>query len=232
MTGFAGNPSDINYLNNGPTNAHLRPIMSNRAVVALVLAVLASTSACAPSRAAIAAGAGSIVLGGLSLAAGQPNSTCEGSEHCGFSEGLFDSVADDVHDGQRQLGGALMIGGAALVIVGLIASRSSDDVEQPAPASALAFAPAQRIVGAPGASVGATDPNVERTASPAEMALRSRIENRLALQASFSARRGDCVAAVASSVRLAEVDPAMHAELVRTDADLANCLALAAAAQN
>jgi hypothetical protein len=198
--------------------------MSNRLAVAVVLslsAALVATSGCTPGRAAIVAGAGSLVLGGLSLAAGAPNDNCTGSDPCGFTTGLFDSVDDDIDEGQRGLGAAMMVGGAVLVLVGLVAEGNRTE-DAPAPASALVFAPAQRIVGAPGTIV-------ERTATPAEMALRSRLENRLAIQASFTARRGDCVAAVATSVRLAEVDPAMHAELVRTDADLAHCLELAAA---
>lgn len=206
--------------------------MSNRLVVVALVAALVTTSACTPGRAAIAAGAGSLVLGGLSLAGGQSSggSSCTGSEGaCDFVDGLLDPPRDSFNEGQRDLGAALMIGGAALVIIGLVAegNRSKDDA--PAATSALTFAPAQRVVGAPGMLDA---PMVERTASPAEMALRSRLENRLAIQASFTARRGDCVAAVATSVRLAEVDPAMHAELVRTDADLAHCLELAAARQN
>jgi len=199
----------------------------NRLAVVVALAVVVSTSACTPGRAAMAAGAGSLLLGGMTIAANQPSSECTYGHDCG-PIGFFDPVDDGIDTAQRRLGAGMMITGAALVIIGLVAEAHHTESTPP---SAVTFVPTQRVIGAPGAVVVGEAPAVERTATPAELAIRSRIENRLAIQASFAARRGDCVAAVATSARLAEIDPVMHAELVRTDADLAHCLARAAAPQ-
>lgn len=190
--------------------------MSNRLAVALALALVAS--ACTPGRTAIAAGAGSVLLGGAMFASGLGNdSGCGGASHCvDFQLGPSD-------EDFQAMGGVLLVGGAVLLALGFAAENTAADAPAQ-PASAFAFAPSQReVAGAPGST--------SISATPAEMAIRSRIENRLAIQASFAARRGDCVAAVATTVRLAEVDPVMHAELVRTDSDLAYCLARAAAPQ-
>ncbi len=198
----------------------------HRLALTIALAAAVTTSACTPGRAAIAAGAGTMLLGGMSFAGGAPNSDCTYGHDCGPIGSFSDSINDDFNQGQRDLGKVLLATGAVLVLIGLVAEANHTESTPP---SAVTFAPAQRVIGAPGAVTVGAGPVVERSATPAEMAIRSRIENRLAIQASLTARRGDCRGAVATSVRLAEIDPAMHAELVRTDADLAHCIALAAA---
>jgi hypothetical protein len=195
--------------------------MSNRLALALALALV--TSACTPGRVAIAAGAGSVLLGGAMFAGGAGDSGCGDRSNCVDLD--LGPSGDDV----QAMGAALLVGGALLLAVGFAAENNRAD--EPLPTSAVVFAPAQRVTGAPGAIMVSEGPAIESTATPAELAIRSRVENRLAIQASLTARRGDCRAAVATSVRLAELDPAMHAELVRTDSHLAYCIARAAAVQ-
>ena len=59
--------------------------------------------------------------------------------------------------------------------------------------------------------------------SPAELAILSRVENRLAIQASLAAHTGHCAAAIVTATQLAKTDPALYGELLAKDAELATC---------
>ncbi len=206
--------------------------MSNRLAV-VVAASLLFGSACTPSRAAIMAGAGTMLLGGITFAAGAPNSNCTYSGQCGGVDSFVDGVGDDINEGVRTLGAGMFITGALLLVVGLATNNDdgSHDEGKPvritnlhAPAVDVVFEQPDPTLSAPGM--------VDRLATPAEMAVRSRIENRLWIQARVAASRGDCVAAGVTSKQLAQVDPALHAELMRTDVDVAICVELMAKRAN
>lgn len=202
--------------------------MSKRLAVVAAVSLVFASSACTGSRAAIVAGAGTMLLGGMSFAAGAPNNNCTYDRQCDGVDTFFDGIGDDVNEGQRALGAGMMITGGLVLLAGLVANNhdSSDEVEVVAttnvrpPAVDVVFEQSAPTLAAPGM--------VDRTASPAELAVRARLENRLWLQARIAASRGDCVATVATSKRLVEVDPALHAQLLRDDVDVATCVELAA----
>jgi hypothetical protein len=176
-----------------------------------------------------------MLLGAAAYSDGAPNSNCTAYHPCGGVDTFFDGVSDDLDHGMRTVGTGLLVTGAVLVVAGLVANAQHSEVDTTPVATTnervtvgVTFAPPGLVVG-PG---GVLTPDVtESSATPAELALRSKIENRLAIQASSSARRGDCVASAATTTHLAQVDATMHAELLRTDRNVVDCLAVAAAAR-
>ncbi|MDB4963331.1 MAG: hypothetical protein JWP01_3330 [Myxococcales bacterium] len=211
--------------------------MSTRLGSLALVAALLVTSACTSSRAAIVSGAGSMLFGGMLYADGSSSDTrCTGAMgQCdGFDTHLGNPIRRGVHEAERTIGVGFLLTGAALVVLGLVLNDREDDAPvQPAwhPSTAPSIATTAPVsTSAPGIETAfAPAPAVTRLASPAEIVLRARVENRLAIQASSAAGRGDCIAAAATSTRLAEIDPVLHAELVRTDAHLAGCLERAGA---
>lgn len=97
-------------------------------------------------------------------------------------------------------GGLLIVAGAALVIAGLVGySTAKDEPERPVTTAA----PAPMIV----------DPNQRDTE-----------QDRLAVQASLAARRGDCTGTVVAMKRLADLDAALWERLRLHDPPIAGCM--------
>ena len=171
----------------------------------------------------IAAG-GAIALTGVAVAA-TPN---EMETEQGWFGGTYQSEdhSNDV------LGGLLAITGAVMLLAG--ASMRDDEERRmvtvypaPVPAPVYAVAPMYPapsvVVDAPNAETVIVADTVVVEHAPAAAAIASQMANRLAIQASVTARKGECTAAVLTARKLAEVDFALYERLLVTDAAVAEC---------
>ena len=137
--------------------------------IACVLVVSVAASACSPGRAAIVAGAAGMALGAYGLT--RPDSQCSGSEaFCtNFADPLINEPINKTRDAASI---SMLVVGLGLVVVGLATEPSLRDEQKPTPPAPLVSARSTTF--APPATV--------RT--PVDLALATRIENRLAIQAS------------------------------------------------
>ena len=169
------------------------------------LAVLAALlPSCVSGRATTVAGAATAGLGILIIANKPSQDMCVGADGerefgCTVGTGYSDVV-------ETLLGAALVLAGGGLMVAGLAqddkAEATTAPVPPPAPppvATAPAPLPAQTVI----------DTN--------------RPENRLALQASLSARAGLCQAAIVTAAKLAELDVERYRKLLVADPTLAAC---------
>lgn len=200
-----------------------------RPTAALLLSMVL-ISGCASRGGRIAAGATTMIVGGMFMAT--PGATTENHPTCtpGPCPGVVDSLLTTEHTDHtpQVVGGLMLIAGAALFIAGL----ATHD-EQPAPEMQRIPPPPPPAYGY--AAYGASPAYVPEPAPPAPVAqpasnpaasvITSRLENRLALQASMAAHAGHCSAAVVTANELAKRDPEMHVELLERDTELALCYA-------
>jgi len=161
-------------------------------------------TACTPGRAAMVAGGGLVVLGGISMATGD--------------------LATDISRGEQgdeliTKGAGLAVAGVLLVVLGLVSESSSERSEKVAPLPCAPCVTTDPLLTAPPGVVEGTESEGRGTVED-----RTRINIRLAQQASSAAQRGECDAANAAADRLARVAPETHEALLRVDPDVARCV--------
>ena len=194
-----------------------------RPAVALALTLAASAGGC--TKTGMIAAGGAIALTGVAVAA-TPNEM--ETEH-GFFGGTYQSEdhSNDV------LGGLLAITGAVMLLAG--ASMRDDEERRmvtvypaPVPMPVYAVAPVYPesppvVVDAPNAETVIIADTVVVEHAPAGAAIASQMSNRLAIQASVTARKGECAAAVLTAKKLAEIDIELYERLLVTDVAVAEC---------
>ncbi len=198
---------------------------------AALLTSMVLISGCASRGGRIAAGAATMMVGGMFMATPGETSTVHPSCTPSPCNGVIDSLFTHEHTDHtpQVVGGLMLIAGAALFIAGLAthdepAATETRPVPTPPPAPPVyadahaGYAPGYAEP-APPAPVAAPAP------SPAATVITSRIENRLALQASMAAHAGHCSSAVITANKLAQLDPEMHVSLLEKDTELALCYA-------
>jgi len=167
--------------------------------------LIASLGLGCSGRGAVAGGAATALTGALLISSAQRDNCPDHSTACE----IFDPVINQPIDRATEtLGIGMIVVGAVWMIAGL---ASTD--EQRAPLPALSLAPIPIV------QSGLPPPPLA-----ANLPIASRLENRLAIQTTVAARRGDCAAAIASGTRLAELDAALHAKLLQTELAYAGCL--------
>ena len=197
---------------------------------AALLSSMVLISGCASRGGRIAAGATTMIVGGMFMAT--PGATTENHPTCtpGPCPGVVDSLLTTEHTDHtpQVVGGLMLIAGAALFIAGLAthdepAAAERRPLAPPPPAYAYGgYAPGYAAEPAPPAPVAQP---TQPAQSPAATVITSRIENRLALQASMAAHAGHCSSAVITANKLAQLDPEMHVSLLEKDTELALCYA-------
>jgi hypothetical protein len=185
---------------------HVLGAMRMRRLIALALASSLCHGGCFAPRTSIVAGAGTALVGGMMMTV---HSSCTPD---GLACSALNQGTQPIVDGYQMAGVALVALGAVLVFVGIGSLAHEHDDDKPAPAAPPP--PPVVTAGAP---------------SPAIVALRAREPNRLAIQASITARAGQCTAAIATAARLAALDPELYRQLLAADANLATCYRIAAA---
>jgi len=166
------------------------------------------------SRRAALFGGAATTLGGVLLVADASNDNCpDGGTACEITDEAFVKPIDA---GIKVFGIGLIIAGVVLMAVGLGTDEPDREAIAPPPSAPPPIVATTSPSGPPGL--------VDAAALPADFAIRSRMENQLAIQVSVAARRGHCVAALASGRRLAEIDPELHRKLVIADAAYARCV--------
>lgn len=158
-------------------------------------------------------GVGSTIAGGAAIGVGalliatDNSPACMDPPHCPFVAPV------------REIGeGGLLLTGTVLVIAGLvgIASHDWEREQQPVPAGA----PAIGLDGYPiHPQPGATQVPLNVDANK-----RDTERDRLALQASYAARRGDCAGTQAAMKRLAAIDASLRDRLAHDDASIVRCV--------
>lgn len=129
-------------------------------------------------------------------------------------------------------GGLMVVTGVVLLIAGLAARDEHAEPRMvtayPAyvPMPMYAAPPTQTIVDAPNAQTVIVADTVIVENAPANAALMSKVANRLAIQASVTAKAGHCEAALLTARKLAEVDLDLYEKLLVTDEAIARCSTL------
>jgi hypothetical protein len=121
----------------------------------------------------------------------------------------------------RLVGGTGLIGlGAVLLIAGLAGVASHDWEQGQRPVASAP--PAPGIAGVPAHA----PPGLQQGAAPlvVDATKRDTEQDRLALQASYAARRGDCAGTHVAMRRLAAIDGSLHGKLVREDVPIEQCM--------
>jgi hypothetical protein len=199
-----------------------------RPVTALLLSCLLFTG-CASRGGRIAAGAATMMVGGMFAATpGETTThhpTCNPSPCPGAVDALF---THDTTDPTPQIvGGLMLVTGAVLLIAGLVTHDAPERQAPMQPAmQPVAYAPPPPQPMLPSERL-AMQAQAEATAvpRPAQAAIVGRIENRLAIQASMAAHAGHCSSAVITANKLAELDAELHVSLLERDTELALCYA-------
>lgn len=186
-----------------------------RFVTGLIVMCLASAGCGASRQTKVIGGTAMAAAGGL-LVAWSPDARCSNAD--GSQDGATDVctalIAEPMNIAADIVSTAIGVG---LIAVGgglLISATASRNAEPaPTPIARVEDSAPTKFIPVP----------VGGPPTPAELAIRSRLENRLAIQASVSARAGQCSAAVMTANQLAGRDHEMFATLVASDADLARC---------
>ena len=155
-------------------------------------------------------------LAGAMLVTASPQSSCQpatgpNATENSFTNGICNTIATGA-DGaaafaDRVIGTSLIVLGAALLVGGMIA----DDGPR---------AEVKRVaIARPAPPIARPMPSTVE----ANAALASRVENRLAIQASLVAHAGQCQAAKVTADRLAALDPPLFQALMSRDLELAQC---------
>lgn len=196
---------------------------------AALLLSMVLISGCASRGGRIAAGATTMIVGGMFMAT--PGATTVSHPTCtpGPCPGVVDSLLTTEHTDHtpQVVGGLMLIAGAALFIAGLATHDEPPAPEMrrmppPPPPTAYGYAPFAASP-PPGPEPAPPGPVAHPMPSPAATVITSRIENRLALQASMAAHAGHCSSAVVTANELARRDPEMHVALLERDTELALC---------
>lgn len=186
--------------------------MSRLVVVAVVSSLLGSGC----SAGLMAAGGGMMVAGGYTLA--QPEQHCaSGLSGDGLACTFIGEPANQFGNAANDAAGAVMLVAGATMLIGGIVMHEHEKQEheqRPMVAARPAYVP-----------LATTPPSGVPDASPAMLVVRARVENRLAIQASTMASRGECAGVVPTMRRLAEVDPALHRAVLANDPAVARCIA-------
>jgi hypothetical protein len=202
-----------------------------RPSAALLLSCILFTG-CATRGGRIAAGATTMIVGGMFMASPGETTTVHPSCTPSPCNGVIDTLFTHEHTDHtpQVVGGLMLIAGAALFSAGLATHDAPAAELTPVPPAAPpppvyaygGYAPgyvAEPAPPAPVARPGQPAPN------PAATVITSRIENRLAIQASTAAHAGHCSSAVITANKLAQLDPEMHVSLLEKDTELALCYA-------
>ena len=177
--------------------------------ITCLFTVLAMFSGCAGAPRAKMVGGGVIATTGVVIAAHRASGHCEpqGDTAADVCDALIAEPVNAATDAMTTLLGVGLIAlGAGLFIAGV----HEENTQESAPT------PIARVDTAPATPVRAS-------ALPADIALRDRIENRLAIQASLAAHTGNCSAAMVTADALAERDRELHAKLLAVDVELSRC---------
>ncbi|HEU0032858.1 MAG TPA: hypothetical protein VFQ53_19635 [Kofleriaceae bacterium] len=176
----------------------------------VAIVVLGTCPVGCSGRPAIAGGAATAATGGLLFATGSRDRCPDGGTACEIVDEAWQQPIDR---SVQTAGIAMILVGAALMAYGL--GTVDDHRAEPPPPAPLPVAHVEPTY--------APDPPAPARELPAEAAIRSRMQNQLAIQVSVAARRGDCAAALATGDRLAQLDPALHDRLVARDASYQYC---------
>jgi hypothetical protein len=199
-----------------------------RPAVALLLSCILFTG-CASRGGRIAAGAATMIVGGMFAATPGETTThhpeCNPSPCPGAVDALF---THDTTDHTPQIvGGLMLVTGAVLLIAGLATQdRPAEQASMPMPVQPVAYAPSPQRILLPSerlALQAQAQPQPVAVPQPAQAVIVGRIENRLAIQASMAAHAGHCSSAVITANKLAELDPELHVSLLERDTELALC---------
>ncbi len=157
-------------------------------------------------------------IGGVMLAASSVNNRCQPASGPNATENAavtttcdgVASLGDPFGNVINQVFGIGMVAaGIALMVAGVV--MSNDD--PPAEPKPVAIVRPMQQVATP----------APPTTLAANAAINSRVENRLAIQASLVAHSGQCAAAKVTANRLAAIDPPLFQALISRDIDLARC---------
>lgn len=212
----------------------IRPVA--RPAVALLLSCVLF-SGCASRGGRIAAGAATMLVGGMFMAT--PGETTQNHPSCTPSPcpGVIDTLltTESTDHTPQVIGGLMLVTGLILVVAGL--ATQDKPAEQPPvtiPVQPYAYGPQPPYAQPSYAYTPQPQPMLpsERLAAqtvdaprPAQAVIVGRIENRLAIQASMAAHAGHCSSAVVTANKLAELDPELHVSLLEKDTELALCYA-------